>query len=80
MLPARSSTPFVVTDRWGYAPVGAYGKPELYDLAADPLATDNVAAGNEGIAADLHDLFMDHLSAHQASERFLALWRTPTLT
>ena len=66
--------PFLVTDRWGYAPVGAYGQPELYDLTADPTAANDIAADHSGVVNDLHNLFMAHLSDHQAPEAFAALW------
>ena len=36
-IPARAVTPFLVTERWGYAPVGAHGEPELYDLTVDEI-------------------------------------------
>ena len=71
----RAVTPFLVTDRWGYAPVGAWGKPELYDLSVDPLAATNLVK-DSNLLIDLHELFIAHLSAHQASEEFLSLWKT----
>jgi arylsulfatase A-like enzyme len=76
VAPRKAVTPFLITDRWGYAPVGAWGQPELYDLAMDPLATgDDLSAENMPLVAELHDLFLAHLSAHGASEAFLALWQ-----
>ena len=56
-----------MTDRWGYAPVGAYGRPELYDLTSDPLAGHDVAADNPGVAGELRDLFLTHLAEHRAA-------------
>jgi arylsulfatase A-like enzyme len=73
--PRQATTPFVVTDRWGYAPVGAYGRPELYDLATDPAAEHDVVADNDRVVADLHDLFMQHLADHHAPEPFRSLWQ-----
>jgi hypothetical protein len=75
MPPRRSTTPFLVTDRWGYAPVGAYGKPELYELGVDPLATNDIADQNELIVNELHSLFISHLTHYQASEEFLSFWQ-----
>jgi len=69
--------PFLVTDRWGYAPVGAEGQPELYDLARDRLAAHDVAADNAGAIAELHQLFLAHLREHGAGEALLALWPRP---
>jgi len=68
-------TPFLVTGRWGYAPVGAEDEPELYDVTTDPLATEDVAAGNADVVAELHQLFLGHLGEHGASEALLALWK-----
>ncbi len=73
-LPSRATTPFLVTDRWGYAPVGADGRPELYDLQKDRLAQQNVAAGNETTLDDLHGLFLAHLAENHAPEDVVALW------
>ena len=72
--PRRATTPFLVTDRWGYAPVGAYGHPELYDLTVDPLAANDIAADHAPVINDLHDLFMAHLSKHRATGDFASLW------
>lgn len=74
--PRKAPTPFVTTKRWGYAPVGAYGRPELYDLPADPLAAVDVAADHPDVCAELHDLLLAHLAAHGASESCLELWRS----
>ena len=74
--PRKAVTPFLVTDRWGYAPVGALGRPELYDLSSDPLATSDVAAENGELLSELRDEFLSHLAAHGASKAFLSLWRT----
>jgi arylsulfatase A-like enzyme len=73
--PREATTPFVVASRWGYAPVGAWGRPELYDLATDPLAQIDVAADHAAILQDLHTTFLDHLAAHGASDAFLSLWQ-----
>ena len=74
-VPRRATTPFLVTERWGYAPVGEYGRPELFDLPADPLAENNIAAANMGLVRELHRLFMAHLAEHNAPEKFLELWK-----
>ena len=74
--PHKASTPFLVTDRWGYAPVGARGAPELYDLSDDPLATTDLAAEHPDVLVELHELLLAHLSAHGASETTLSLWQS----
>ena len=74
-VPRRATTPFLVTERWGYAPVGAYGTPELFDLTIDPIATNNLAEDNAALVTELHQLFMAHLLEHNVPENFLALWQ-----
>ncbi len=74
-VPRRATTPFLVTERWGYAPVGEYGRPELFDLPADPIAENNIAADNMELVKELHELFMAHLTEHNAPEKFLDLWK-----
>lgn len=73
--PRKASTPFVVTREWGYAPVGAWGRPELYAPASDPLAEQNLADEHPDIVAQLHQVFLDHLAEHGASDERLALWK-----
>lgn len=72
--PRRATTPFLTTAQWGYAPVGVYGRPELYDLTVDPLAENDIAVENGEVASTLHQLFINHLSEHNAPEVFIALW------
>ena len=67
-------TPFVVTGRWGYAPVGAQGPPELYHLAEEPVAEQDIADDNAGQVQELHGLFLEHLREHGASDACIALW------
>ncbi len=60
--------PFVVQGRWGYAPVGADRPPELYDLAADPLAETNVAGAHPDAVRALNAALVAHLREHDAPE------------
>jgi arylsulfatase A-like enzyme len=72
--PRETSTPFLITERWGYTPVGAYGRCELYDLEADPLATTDLAADHPDQIVELHELFLAHLQDHGAPQELLSLW------
>jgi arylsulfatase A-like enzyme len=72
--PQRASTPFLITDRWGYTPVGAYGMCELYDLQADPLAEHDVSSEHPDQIAAMYEVFLAHLAAHGAPEELMALW------
>ena len=76
-LPARASTPFLRTGQWGYAPVGPDGAPQLFDLGADPLAEQDVAAANRATVNELHELFLHTLGDYGASDAVQALWRAP---
>src|SRR5205085_1020571 len=67
-LPTRASTPFLVTREWGYAPVGAQGKPELYALTADPLAAHDLAAQHPDVVAQLQQVFLQYLAEYAAPE------------
>ena len=73
--PKRATTPFLVTEKWGYASIGEVGLPELYDLTSDPLAKKNIAEGNLEILSELQQLFLSHLSDHKAPDNFLSLWK-----
>ncbi|MBN2308646.1 MAG: sulfatase [Candidatus Hydrogenedentes bacterium] len=72
--PNRCTTPFLYAGQWGYAPVGAFGRPELYDVSADPLAETDVAEAHPDVVADLHDRFIAYLREHDAPEAFVTLW------
>jgi arylsulfatase A-like enzyme len=74
--PRKACTPFLVTDRWGYAPVGARGTQELYDLTRDPLAETDVAGEHPRVVAALHGRFIAHLREHRAPEPTIALWHS----
>ena len=73
--PRKAVTPFLITKEWGYAPVGAEGKPELYDIRKDPLAEKDLAAKKPKVVAELHQLLLEHLREHGAPEAVLALWK-----
>jgi arylsulfatase A-like enzyme len=73
-IPRGATTPFLVTEKWGYAPVGANGSPELYDLSIDPLAADDVSADNEDTVREMHDLLISYLKEHEAPDDALKCW------
>lgn len=68
------TTPFFITEQWGYAPIGANGKPELYDILNDPLAENDVSDDHSSVIKELHELFVTHLCDHGATEEFVSLW------
>ncbi|KYH42313.1 MAG: hypothetical protein AYL33_003120 [Candidatus Bathyarchaeota archaeon B63] len=76
-VPRKATTPFLVTRRWGYTPIGAGGEPELYDLARDPLAENDVSGDNPDVIGEMHSLLLEHLRLHGATEDFMSLWGRP---
>lgn len=74
--PRKASTPFLVTHEWGYAPVGAQGRPELYALKTDPLAEQDMADQRPDIVAQLQQTFLDYLTEHGAPEDCVTLWKS----
>jgi len=73
-IPRKATTPFLVTEKWGYAPVGANGAPELYDVSVDLLAVSDISADNEKVVRDMHELLISHLKQHNAPEDTLKCW------
>jgi len=73
-VPERVVTPFAVEDKWGYAPLGAAGAPELYDLGADPLAQKDVAGEHPDVVKSMHERFVAHLKEHNAPEATVGFW------
>ncbi|MCJ7738569.1 MAG: sulfatase [Anaerolineae bacterium] len=74
-VPREACTPFVVTQEWGYAPIGPDGAPELYDIRRDPLACENLIVDNLEVAEGLQALLREHLLVHGASKDTADLWR-----
>jgi arylsulfatase A-like enzyme len=77
--PRKAVTPFLVTQQWGYAPVGARGRCELYEMQADPLAATDVARDHPEVLVELHELLLAHLLEHGAEEQVRCLWHQDTL-
>lgn len=48
------TTPVLYTDKWAYAPIGADGEPELYDIVSDPYAESDLASRHPRVMALLH--------------------------
>jgi len=67
-LPTKATTPVVYTEKWAYAPIGAEGERELYDIEADPLAEDNVAADHADVCDGLHAKLVGWLEEIDAPE------------
>ena len=70
----KSVTPFVVGEKWGFAPVGAEGSAELYDLEIDPLATTNLASSHGSEVKAMSKSFSELMRTHGASEELIDCW------
>ncbi|MBM3237236.1 hypothetical protein FJZ31_13165 [Candidatus Poribacteria bacterium] len=73
-VPRKATTPFLVTEKWGYAPVGANGIPEIYDLSVDPLAANDISADHEDVVREMHELLISHLKEYNAPTDALECW------
>jgi len=62
----RKTTPMLYTARWAYAPIGAQGTPELYDLERDAYAERNVIDQHGHVAEELHTQLLDWLQRMDA--------------
>ncbi len=67
-VPAKATTPFVTTARWGYTPCGPDGGKQLFDLSCDPWAENDVAADNPEAVAEVEDLMLQQLTEVGANE------------
>jgi arylsulfatase A-like enzyme len=73
-LPRTATIPMLYTPRWAYTPCGPDGGRELYDLAVDPGAEQNVAAEYPQVARDFHEQlvgWLQDLGASAAAGAFL---------
>ena len=68
MIPEKATTPVLYTKRWAYAPIGAGGSAELYDLASDPYGESDVAKSHPDVVAELHGKFLGWLEEIGAPE------------
>lgn len=71
-LPKKCVTPVLYTKKWAYAPIGAEGQRELFDLEADPYGEKNVASTHPDVADSLHARLVAWLREMEAPEGALA--------
>jgi arylsulfatase A-like enzyme len=69
----QSVTPVLYTPEWAYAPIGPEGERELFALADDPYAEDNVAAAHPDVVKELHALLLGWLRDIGAAQETIAL-------
>lgn len=73
--PAKASTPAVYTERWAYVPIGAEGRPELYDLESDPYGEQNLAGDLPDVAKEMHGRLLAWLEEMGAPAEAAAVFR-----
>jgi arylsulfatase A-like enzyme len=73
-IPRKATTPFLVTKQWGYTPIGANGRPELYDIKKDPFCENDISFDETTLVKELHKLFIMHLYNYKAPDEFVSLW------
>jgi arylsulfatase A-like enzyme len=67
-VPAKATTPVVYTHKWAYAPIGAQGTAELFDLDVDPYAETNVIADHAEVAREMRDNLLQWLREIEAPD------------
>ena len=72
--PPNATTPFVVDGKWGYAPVGAVGTPELYDYVNDLNAEVDVIQDHPQVAQELQQRFNEFMRSIGADEKLMMCW------
>jgi arylsulfatase A-like enzyme len=70
-----NNTPFIITERWGLAPIGEHGRPQLYDLSADSRCEHDVYDDERATAKDLLDLFFEQMKEADAKPESLDFWQ-----
>ena len=74
VYPEKGVTPFITTQEFGYAPVGADGTAELYNLKEDPFAENDIAARHPEKLRELHDLLINELKDYGADQDLIDFW------
>jgi len=72
-IAANDTTPVLYTRDWAYAPIGANGEPELYDIKSDPYAETDIAAANPDTVKELHRKLIAWLQDLDAPAETLAV-------
>jgi arylsulfatase A-like enzyme len=70
---AMKTTPVLYTARWAYAPAGARGTPESYNVIRDPGAVKNLAGNHPWIVARHHAMLLNWLREMGAPEDTIAV-------
>ncbi len=65
-LAAESVSPVIYTQDWAFAPIGAVGSRELFDLSSDPGCSVNIHTQNLQQSEQMEALFRQWLDLNQA--------------
>ncbi len=72
--PSKWTTPVLYTEKWAYAPIGAQGERELYDLETDPYAEVNIASEHPDVVRSLHERLIAWLREIAAPQEVIAVF------
>jgi len=70
--PSKWTTPVLYTEKWAYAPIGAHGASELYDLETDPYAETDIASDHPDVVRGLHAKLLAWLREMEAPGEAIA--------
>ena len=70
--PTKWVTPVLYAEEWAYAPIGAGGERELYEIRKDPYAKNDVAREHPDVTNELHAKFLDWLRKMEAPAEAIA--------
>lgn len=72
--PQKAVTPFVVSQKWGYTPVGADGDEELYDMENDPWAERNIISEHADAAEAMQSALIELMRGVDAPDATIQCW------
>jgi len=67
--------PFLCADKWGFVPVGQESHPELYDLAEDPFAENELSKDKVKIVKEMQDAFIAHIEEFEGTQEVVDYWK-----
>ena len=73
-LPKKSLTPALYTHQWAYVPFGPDGRPELFDLQADPYCETNILELHKDVAGQLRRRLLEWLRGIGAPPEAIAVY------
>jgi len=72
--PPKCVTPALYTKDWAYMPIGASGRPELFDLRKDPYGERNLARQHPKLIREFHARLIDWMKQMDAPPEAVAVF------